>query len=49
MHKSTLILITLSLFLGIAAWLVFLWAAHRGQFDDSEAPKYRMLDDEGEE
>lgn len=46
MGKSLVILIVLSLFLGLAAWLVFLWAAHRGQFDDPEGPKYRMLDDD---
>ncbi|NIQ96974.1 MAG: cbb3-type cytochrome oxidase assembly protein CcoS [Desulfuromonadales bacterium] len=46
MLKSTLILIILSVFVGTGAWLVFLWAARRGEFDDAEGPKYRMLDDD---
>jgi len=44
--KSTLILILLSLFLGLGAWLVFVWALKKGEFDDPEGPKYRMLDDD---
>jgi cbb3-type cytochrome oxidase maturation protein len=43
---SILILIFLTLCVGIAAWLVFLWAVKSGQYDDVERPKYRMLDDE---
>lgn len=46
MNQSTVILIVLSLFLGAAAWLVFLWAARRGEFDDVEGPKHRMLHDD---
>ena len=49
MLKSIIILIILSLFLGAAAWLVFLWAVKKGEFDDPERPKYRMLDDDDEE
>ncbi len=49
MTKSLVILIVLSLFLGLAAWLVFLWAEERGEFEDPEGPKYRMLDDDDEE
>jgi cbb3-type cytochrome oxidase maturation protein len=50
-NQSTVILIVLSLFLGAGAWLVFLWAARRGEFDDVEGPKHRMLqdDDDGPE
>jgi len=44
--QSTLILILLSLFLGAGAWLVFLWAAKRGEFDDLEGPKHRMLEED---
>jgi len=42
-------LIAISIGLGIAAWLAFLWAVRSGQYDDPEGPKYRMLeeDDEG--
>jgi len=39
-------LIAISLGLGIAAWLGFLWSVKSGQYDDPEGPKYRMLDDE---
>jgi cbb3-type cytochrome oxidase maturation protein len=42
-------LIALSLALGVAAWLFFMWTVKSGQYDDPEGPKYRMLeDDEGE-
>ena len=46
MISSIIILIILSFFLGTAAWLIFLWAVKKGEFDDIEGPKYRMLDDE---
>ena len=46
MLKSILVLITLSLFLGTAAWLFFIWAVKKGSFDDMEGPKYRMLEDD---
>ena len=42
-------LVVLSILLGAAAWLFFLWTARSGQYDDVEGPKYRMLDDDGEE
>jgi len=41
-------LILLSLSLGLAAWLGFVWSVRSGQYDDPEGPKYRMLDDEDE-
>jgi cbb3-type cytochrome oxidase maturation protein len=41
-------LIVLSLALGLAAWLFFLWSVKSGQYDDPEGPKYRMLDDDEE-
>lgn len=46
MLQSTLILIILSLFVGAAVWLVFIWAVKKGEFDDIEGPKHRMLDDD---
>ena len=46
MTQSTLILIVLSLCLGTGAWLIFLWAARRGEFDDPEGPKHRMLEED---
>ncbi len=48
MLSSTIILIILSLFLGTGVWLVFLWAVKKGEFDDVEGAKYRMLEDDPE-
>jgi cbb3-type cytochrome oxidase maturation protein len=42
-------LIALSLALGAAAWLFFLWSVKSGQYEDPEGPKYRMLEDDPEE
>ncbi len=43
------LLIGLSLALGVAAWLLFVWSVRSGQYEDPEGPKYRMMDDdEGE-
>jgi cbb3-type cytochrome oxidase maturation protein len=42
------LLIFLTLVLGAAAWLFFLWAVKSGQYDDPERPKHRMMDDEDE-
>ncbi|NTV92834.1 MAG: cbb3-type cytochrome oxidase assembly protein CcoS [Chlorobiaceae bacterium] len=42
-------LIMIGFFFGTAAWLLFIWAVRSGQFDDPEAPKYRMLDDDDDE
>jgi cbb3-type cytochrome oxidase maturation protein len=39
-------LILLSLGLGVAAFLFFLWTVRSGQYEDPEGPKYRMLDDD---
>jgi cbb3-type cytochrome oxidase maturation protein len=44
---TTLLLIAVSLALGFAAWLLFLWAVKSDQYDDVERPKHRMLDDDG--
>jgi cbb3-type cytochrome oxidase maturation protein len=44
MESSLAALMALSFFLGAGCWLVFLWASFRGEFDDPERPKYRMLD-----
>lgn len=46
MLQSTIILIVLSLCIGLGVWLVFIWAVRRGEFDDVEGPKYRMLDED---
>lgn len=46
MLKSIVILIVLSLCIGTGAWLFFIWSVKRGDFDDIEGPKYRMLDEE---
>lgn len=46
---SVLFLILVAFLLGLAFWLIFLWSARSGQYDDPEGPKYRMLEDEEEE
>ena len=48
MFKSILILILLSFFVGLAAWLVFIWSVKKGTYDDIERPKYRMLEDDSQ-
>ena len=45
---SITFLVILSILLGAAAWLFFLWSAKSGQYDDVEGPMYRMLDDDEE-
>ena len=45
---TTLLLILVSMGLGFAAWLLFLWAVKSDQYDDVERPKHRMLDDDDE-
>ncbi len=49
MDDSLVALIILSLFVGCGSWLFFVWAAKKGEFDDIERPKYRMLDDDDDE
>jgi cbb3-type cytochrome oxidase maturation protein len=49
MMWTMLLLIFLTLAVGFAGWLLFLWAVKSGQYDDIEGPKYRMLEDEEEE
>lgn len=49
MLSSLVMLIILSLFLATGVWLVFLWAVRKGEFDDPEGPKYRMLDDDDDQ
>ena len=46
MASSLLALMVLSLFLGCGCWLIFLWAVKKGEFNDIERPKHRMLDDD---
>lgn len=46
MLQSILLLIFLSFCIGTGAWLFFLHAVKKGDFDDIEGPKYRMLDDD---
>jgi len=46
MDSSLITLIVLSLFLGAGCCLIFFWAAKKGEFDDLERPKHRMLDDD---
>jgi cbb3-type cytochrome oxidase maturation protein len=46
MDESTILLIVLSLCLGAGCWLIFIWAVKKGEFEDVEKPKHRMLDDD---
>ena len=46
--SATFYLIGIGFFVGVAGWFLFIWAVKSGQFDDPEAPKYRMLDDDDE-
>mgnify|MGYP002641564073 CR=1 FL=1 len=46
MLKSILLLIFLSFCIGTGVWLFFMSAVKRGDFDDIEGAKYRMLDDD---
>lgn len=48
MDDVTILLIFFSLVLGAAAWLVFIWAVKKGEFNDIEKPKHKMLDDDQE-
>ncbi len=48
MTKSIIILILLSLFVGTGVWLFFIYTVKKGEYDDIEGPKYRMLDDDDE-
>ena len=48
MMSSTILLIFLSFCIGTGVWLFFLYAVKKGDFDDIEGPKYRMLDDDEE-
>lgn len=45
---TAVLLLFFTLILGIASWLVFIWAVKDGQFDDIEGPKYRIFDEEDE-
>ena len=47
--KSLFVLILVSLVVGISAFLVFLLAGKKNQFDDIEGPKYRMLNDDDDD
>ena len=46
MDESLVILIILSLCLGTGCWLIFIWAVKKGEFEDVERPKHRMMDDD---
>jgi cbb3-type cytochrome oxidase maturation protein len=43
---TTFLLVFVSLVLGAAAWLLFVWAVKSDQYDDVEGQKHRILDDE---
>lgn len=43
---TTALLVFASLVLGVAAWLLFLWAVKSDQYDDAEGQKHRIFDDD---
>jgi cbb3-type cytochrome oxidase maturation protein len=49
MLKSILILIFLSFCIGTGAWLFFIYAVKKGEFDDIEGAKYRMLEEDSDD
>lgn len=49
MDESIIVLMILSLCLGAGCWLVFIWTVKKGQLDDVEKPKHRMMDDDEHE
>ncbi|MBU0673887.1 MAG: cbb3-type cytochrome oxidase assembly protein CcoS [Proteobacteria bacterium] len=46
MFKSIVLLMLLALCMGTAAWLIFIWSVKKGEYDDIERAKYRMLEDD---
>ncbi|MHB8123220.1 MAG: cbb3-type cytochrome oxidase assembly protein CcoS [Desulfuromonadaceae bacterium] len=46
MDETLIILIVLSFCLGAGCWLAFIWAVKKGEFEDVERPKHRMMDDD---
>lgn len=46
MMTTILLLIFLSFCIGTGVWLFFMYAVKKGEFDDIEGAKYRMLDDD---
>jgi len=45
----TFYLFFVALLVSLAAWCVFLWGIHAGQFDDVEASKYQVWPKAGED
>lgn len=43
------ILILLSLVVGVIGYIILIYSSKKKQFDDIEAPKYRMLDDDDDD
>jgi len=37
------VLLPLAIFMGAAFVIAFIWSARKGQYDDLETPRYRML------
>jgi len=46
MMTTILLLIFLSFCIGTGVWIFFLYAVKRGEFDDIEGAKFRMLEDD---
>jgi cbb3-type cytochrome oxidase maturation protein len=44
--EALFVLLTVSLVLGLVFLGAFLWATHRGQFDDAQTPAWRILNED---
>lgn len=44
-----MLMIPISLFLGIAFLAAFAWAIENGQYEDTETPAHRILENENQE
>jgi cbb3-type cytochrome oxidase maturation protein len=49
MLKSILLLIFLSFCIGTGVWLFLVYAIKKGEFDDIEGAKYRMLEEDDDD
>lgn len=47
--SSIIFLVLISLIVGVLAFILFIAAGKKNQFDDIEAPKYRMLNDDDDD
>jgi len=46
MLESNILLIAFAILMAFGCYLIFLWAARSGQFEDCEEIKYQIMDEE---